>query len=274
MTPADPALAQAAAQATSALVAKHGAPQRARIERGVAQVLAAWRPSDGDGKALAALLEAQFVADPGGLDALLARFEQTLEALDGGFVEQNRTLSSWAVLDQGPMQPVDQLLQAFDAGAPTSSTTCSTRSSPSSPLLNFPLTTLEERLRDGDALVAPPVGGGAPDRALRRGACPADVNQQLAPRPPPRPSSTSPTTTSGCTTCSTTTGERLFPQGMRLISHWNLRDELKADYADEGRPRRASALIQQGDGAHRHPDDPGGGHRQPAASTGTRSRTR
>src|SRR5207249_11743298 len=27
-------------------------------------------------------------------------------------------------------------------------------------------------------------------------------------------------------------GERLFPKGLRLISHWNLRDELKADYAD------------------------------------------
>ncbi|HEX7623534.1 MAG TPA: hypothetical protein VF400_08190, partial [Anaeromyxobacteraceae bacterium] len=59
MTPADPALAQAAAQATSALVAKHGEPQRARIERGAAQVVASWRPSDGDGKALAAFLEAQ-----------------------------------------------------------------------------------------------------------------------------------------------------------------------------------------------------------------------
>ena len=27
-------------------------------------------------------------------------------------------------------------------------------------------------------------------------------------------------------------GRRPFPKGMRLISHWNLRDELKADYAE------------------------------------------
>ena len=27
-------------------------------------------------------------------------------------------------------------------------------------------------------------------------------------------------------------GERLFPKGLRLITHWNLRDELKADYSD------------------------------------------
>ena len=30
----------------------------------------------------------------------------------------------------------------------------------------------------------------------------------------------------------TPSGERLFPKGLRLISHWNLRDELKANYAD------------------------------------------
>src|SRR5262249_28394233 len=27
-------------------------------------------------------------------------------------------------------------------------------------------------------------------------------------------------------------GARLFPQGLRLLSHWNLRDEIKADYSD------------------------------------------
>ena len=27
-------------------------------------------------------------------------------------------------------------------------------------------------------------------------------------------------------------GERLFPAGQRLLSHWNLRDQIKADYAE------------------------------------------
>jgi hypothetical protein len=34
------------------------------------------------------------------------------------------------------------------------------------------------------------------------------------------------------------TGERLFPAGLRLISHWNLRDELKGSYGD---PTRGSS---------------------------------
>jgi len=28
-------------------------------------------------------------------------------------------------------------------------------------------------------------------------------------------------------------GQRLFPPKMRLLSHWNLRDEIKADYPDQ-----------------------------------------
>src|SRR2546426_5740543 len=31
-------------------------------------------------------------------------------------------------------------------------------------------------------------------------------------------------------------GRRLFPKGVRLLTHWNLRDQIKADYAEPDRP--------------------------------------
>src|SRR5437016_1877782 len=37
-------------------------------------------------------------------------------------------------------------------------------------------------------------------------------------------------------------GTRLFPKGVRLISHWNLRDQIKAEYAE---PDRARGLDRQ-----------------------------
>jgi hypothetical protein len=42
-------------------------------------------------------------------------------------------------------------------------------------------------------------------------------------------------------------GERLFPAKMRLLSHWNLRDQIKADYAaPDGLPRqRAMQLVME-----------------------------
>src|SRR5438132_163423 len=31
-------------------------------------------------------------------------------------------------------------------------------------------------------------------------------------------------------------GRRLFPKGVRLLTHWNLRDQIKADYAEPDQP--------------------------------------
>ena len=34
-------------------------------------------------------------------------------------------------------------------------------------------------------------------------------------------------------------GERLFPAEMKLLTHWNLRDQIKADYGDpDGLPKQ------------------------------------
>ena len=40
-------------------------------------------------------------------------------------------------------------------------------------------------------------------------------------------------------------GNRLFPPKMRLLSHWNLRDELKADYNDKEHGIAKQKMIQQ-----------------------------
>src|ERR1700680_64613 len=40
-------------------------------------------------------------------------------------------------------------------------------------------------------------------------------------------------------------GQRLFPPKMRLLSHWNLRDEIKADYADSSNGLTKQRMIQQ-----------------------------
>ncbi|MFZ1131662.1 MAG: hypothetical protein WAN38_12885, partial [Terriglobales bacterium] len=40
-------------------------------------------------------------------------------------------------------------------------------------------------------------------------------------------------------------GQRLFPPKMRLLSHWNLRDEIKANYADTENGRAKQRMIQQ-----------------------------
>ena len=85
--------------------------------------------------------------------------------------------------------------------------------------------------RRGRGLVAPAVGRGARSRSASRSASPPRSTRRSR-RPPRTPRATSPATTSGCTTWSTPSGERLFPPELRLLEHWNLRDEIKASYSD------------------------------------------
>ena len=40
-------------------------------------------------------------------------------------------------------------------------------------------------------------------------------------------------------------GEQLFPDGMKLISHWGLRDELKSNYADTENGLEKQRMIYQ-----------------------------
>jgi hypothetical protein len=240
---ADSRIDVAGAEAIAALVARHGDGQRARVERGVAQVKAMWRPTDGDAGALRAFLETQFVSAPEALASLLGRFEEALEALDGGFVEQNRALARHAVLDLGPMLEVDKLLSAFDAGAHVTDDLFDSKLAFVA-LLNFPLTTLDERLREGERWGR---RRWAEVRLTNRFArrVPAAVNQQIA-----RASAQAELYVAGGNIYVQhvlVDGKRLFPKGMRLLSHWNLRDQIKADYATkDGLPRqRAIAKVME-----------------------------
>src|SRR2546428_8388201 len=63
----------------AALVQKHGQSSRDRAERGVRQLVAYWRPQDGDGAALRAFVEQGFVAHPQEPDALHLRFPPARE---------------------------------------------------------------------------------------------------------------------------------------------------------------------------------------------------
>src|SRR2546430_12724326 len=87
---------------------KHGEAQRARIERGLRQVAAMWRPQDGDDRARRAFVEQWFESDPRKLSTLLGRFEYTLEQVDGYFLDIGRELRRYSGLELGPGVPHDR----------------------------------------------------------------------------------------------------------------------------------------------------------------------
>ncbi|MBI3468017.1 MAG: hypothetical protein HY000_33840 [Planctomycetes bacterium] len=230
-------MSEVAAKLKLELLKQHGEPQQARIERGIDQVVRLWRDEDGDHSAFANLVRDNFVSDQKKLDATFERFEYALEQLDGHFNEIGRELRHWSELDVGPMLPIDRLFAAYDPTAHVVEDLFANQAV-FVVLLNFPLTTLEERLERGKSWTR---RQWAEVRLAQRFSkrIPAAVNQQIT-----KASADGDAYIAEYNVWMhhliNADGKRLFPSGLRLISHWNLRDELKANYAD-----RENGLAKQ-----------------------------
>ena len=232
--PVDPAMVAAA---KAALLKKHGEGQRARIDRGVDQVAALWRASDGD---LVAFAEEQFAADPAAVDTLFKRLEEQFEQIGGHMLELVRNLRWNTDVDAGPMLPVDSLLAQFDPSAHLTEDLFASKVAFAA-LLNFPATTLTDRLRDGERYSrrqwAEARLTGFFDRRV-----PGEINAAFT-----AAAASAEQYISGYNLWMHHVlgedGVRRFPSGKRLISHWNLRDELKANYADPEAVAKQQTIV-------------------------------
>jgi len=224
------------------LTAKYGKLEQPRIQRGLLQMSEYWRAQDGDAAAYEEFVRTNFAGDPETLDAMFNRYERLLEQLSGHMHEINREFRQQADLDLGPMLPFDGIFAAYDPAAHVLDDFFANKGA-FVVLLNFPLTTLEERLTQGPKWTRRQWAEVrlAQDFSKR---IPADVNLAIA------------------QAASDTAeyiaqyniwmhhlldqnGERPFPPKLRLLSHWNLRDEIKADYADTQNGLRKQRMIQQ-----------------------------
>ena len=228
-------LAEAASAAKQSLHAKHPG-EAARIDRGVDQAARYWRASDGDAAAFQAFAAAEFLPGGADLDATFARLEHVLERVGGYLTSMGRDLKTGLEVAVGPQLAIDSKLASWDMAAHVSDDLFTTKVA-FVILLNFPVTTLEQRLREG--------GGWSPrqwaegrlaQRATSR--VPAEVRARAA-AAYARADDYGSAYNIYMHHLLTPSGERLFAPGQRLISHWNLRDDLKARYAEkDGLPRQ------------------------------------
>ncbi len=220
---------------------KFGEIHAQRIEKGVEQAANLWLESDGNAEAFAQFCEAQFLPEGEKLDKTFQRFEKNLEQINGLNLEMVRTLQEPLHLDIGPMLPVDIPFANFDPFAHVSEDLFKTKVAFSA-LLNFPLYTLEERLKKG------------PDWTRKKWAqarlaerfgsrVPSHVKQQISEAYVAADNYIS-NYNIYMHHLITPEGERLFPEGLRLITHWGLRDELKAQYAREDGLKRQKMILQ------------------------------
>jgi len=223
----------------NAIVQKHGEAARPRAERGVRQIAAFWRAEDGDAAALRAFVEEAFVADPAQLDKLLGRFSAAFEQIDGHLLAIGRALRSWNELELGPQMDVDQVFASVDVGAHLPEDLFTSKIAFAA-LLNFEQPALNEMVAQGP-------------RWSRKQWAQARLTRRFSLRPSgaalqayAKASAEAEAYIAGYNVWMhhvlAPDGRRLFPKGVRLLTHWNLRDQIKADYAE---PDKALGLSRQ-----------------------------
>lgn len=220
----------------------YGEAQKPRIVRGLRQASRYWRPEDGDALAFATFARSQFAGDQATLEALFQRLEAAMESMDGHMLEIGRDLRWHTDLDIGPLYPFDEILSGYDPGAHFVDDAFANKLA-FVVLLNFPQTTLEQRLKEGS-------------QWSRRQWAEARLVDRFSKRIPAKASLTLAEAAGKADRYIAGYNiwmhhlldgkeQRPFPAGQRLLSHWNLRDEIKSQYTQgaEGLPRQR--MIQK-----------------------------
>ncbi|MGB7921660.1 MAG: hypothetical protein WCF57_00310, partial [Pyrinomonadaceae bacterium] len=131
------------------LVAKYGEGQRERLQRGMRQVTSFWRDADGDAAVFEEFVRTNFAGDQMKLDTLFNRFERNFEQLDGHMHEIMREFNAQSDLDAGEILSFDETFAGYDPSAHVLDDFFKNKIA-FIVLLNFPLTTLEQRLSEGE----------------------------------------------------------------------------------------------------------------------------
>lgn len=219
------------------LVAKHGDAERARIEKGVKQAAFLWREADGKPEDFADFCKENFISGESGLKQLFDKLSYGYEMLYGHFMLLNKQLMRPLHLDWGPVTRVDELFGAFSPSAHLTDDLFANKLAFTT-VLNFPYYSLSEKMEEG--------GKWTPEEWARvrmgdffTSRIPAGLIQAYATA-----------NTQADTYISDyniylgylvdANGSRLFPEELKLISHWGLRDEIKSQYANG-----AEGLVRQ-----------------------------
>ncbi len=233
--------AEVVERVVQALVKQHGSDSAARARRGVAQVAERWREGDGSADDFAAFCATHFLADPQQLDVAFARFERNLEQIRGHFVEVVRYVKEPMDLDREPMLPIDLLFATFAPESHLYEDLFTTKAAFVA-LLNFAVPTPDDILSAGPRWNR---RQWAEARLLRRFAhrVPAEVEQRAI-AALVRADDYINRYNFHLDHIVGADGQRLYPDSKRLISHWGLRDELKAQYAQPDGLARQRLIYQ------------------------------
>jgi len=209
------------------LTKQYGESSKARLEKGLNQCAALWTEKDGTSKEFEDFCLKNFISDPVLLENTFKRISGNFESLFGHFNMISLDLKRAMHLDIGEMYDMDLMFGAYDPTAHFNDDFFTNKIA-YVVALNFPFYSLKEKeefgpkwtrlewayARMGDMFTA---------------RVPADISQKAADA-----LTASDNYISGYNifvgNLLDNDGKTHFPKEMKLLSHWNLRDEIKANY--------------------------------------------
>ncbi|MBO8130463.1 MAG: hypothetical protein H0Z29_02975 [Candidatus Marinimicrobia bacterium] len=211
------------------MIEKFGIQASDRIKIGVEQVRKFWSEEDGSLKDFENFCMNSFIADKKRLDSSFMRIESAFETINGLLLQMERELQWNIHVDVGPIYPVDLMIASFNLSSHLQEDLFKSKLA-FFILLNWEKKTLQECLRYGgewdrkkwaEVRLAQTVISRVPSEVqqevheafLKADNYISNYNIYMH-------------------NLLTEDGKRLFPKGLKLISHWGLRDELKQLYKE------------------------------------------
>lgn len=219
-----------------ALVKKYGDSQRFRIERGVTQVSNFWTETDGTKKEFFEFCLRNFVPESDTLEQVFKSLSRYFEVLGGFFNKISLELNRKLHLDIGEIMPIDLMFASYDPSANLTNDLFNNKIA-FYIILNFPSYSLDEKNSLGE-------------NWTRKQWAYARIGDIFTSRVPSNYLlKISEVATQADSYISQyniyvgnlidDSGETYFPKDKKLITHWNLRDEIKSLYGKE------NALFKQ-----------------------------
>lgn len=213
------------------MIAKFGETSADRIRTGITQMQNFWTKEDGNEEDFRKFCLENFLVEGDSLNRSLVRLENSFETLKGVMLELERDFQWDLQVDVGPIMPVNYLMANFSLSPNVTENLFKSKVA-FFVLLNFKVYSLEEMLRVSDdwtrekwaqARLAQWFNSRVPSEISRKTYEAYVVADNYI---------------SSYNICMghllTENGEKLFPEDLTLITHWGIRDELKAQYPESG----------------------------------------
>ncbi len=223
------------------LVAANGEESKELIFKGVSQVAALWKNSDGSSDDFKGFCISNFAGKNEDKQILFEKLSTSFESIWGFSNRMSLELMKPLHLDQGPVLPIDMMFGSYSPLAHFYDDFFSNKIAFLT-VLNFPFYSLDEKAAlsgNWDRL----------DWAYARmgdiftSRVPGEINQEAS-----RIATESDAYISEYNIVMgnliNDEGEKLFPDNMNLITHWGLRDQLKANYGTEDGLKKQLMIYQ------------------------------